>query len=76
MSQYPTPQYRTPKQKAEHRAYLGKVFFWLAMIPPAIFLLMVFGYSDQAPARLRDFTSALDGAMGRPVWTILAPRSK
>jgi hypothetical protein len=76
MSQYPTPEYRTPKQVAEHRAYLARAFFWLALIPPALFLLMVFGYSDQAPAKLRDFTTALDSAIGRPVWSILAPRSK
>lgn len=74
MSQYSPPPYRTSKQKAEHRAYLARVFFWLAMIPPALFLLMIFGYSDQAPARLRDFTKALDGAFGQPVWSILAPK--
>jgi hypothetical protein len=76
MGQYPTPEYRTPKQVAEHRAYLARVFFWIALIPPALFLLMVFGYSDQAPAKLRDFTVALDGSIGRPVWSILAPKSK
>jgi len=76
MKQYPTPEYRTPKQKAEHRAYLARVFFWLAMIPPALFLLMIFGYSDQAPTQLRDFTATLDNAFGRPVWSIVAPKAK
>ncbi len=76
MSQYQPPPYRTPKQKVEHRAYLARVFFWLALIPPALFLLMVFGYSDQAPAKLRDFTAALDSAIGKPVWKIVAPASK
>jgi hypothetical protein len=76
MSQYPTPQYRTPKQKAEHRAYLARAIFWIAMIPPVLFLLMVFGYSDQAPVTLRDFTAQLDGAFGRPVWSIIGPKSK
>ncbi|MET0277301.1 MAG: hypothetical protein ABW198_03115 [Pseudorhodoplanes sp.] len=76
MSHYPTPQYRTAKQKAEHRAYLGRVIFWIAMIPPALFLLMVFGYSDQAPAKLRDFVAQLDATFGGPVWSIIGPRSK
>ena len=76
MSRYPTPEYRTPKQKAEHRAYLARVLFWLALIPPALFLLMVFGYSDQAPAKLRDFTVQLDNAVGRPVWSIIGSKSK
>ncbi len=76
MKQYPTPEYRTAKQKAEHRAYLARVVFWLAMIPPALFLLMIFGYSDQAPAGLRNFTKTLDGAFGQPVLSILAPKSK
>ncbi len=76
MRQPPIPEYRTPKQVREHRVYLTRVFFWLAMIPPALFLLMVFGYSDQAPATLRDFTTKLDGAFGRPVWSLLAPKPK
>ena len=76
MSQYPNPNYRTPKQAAEHRAYMMRVIFWLAMVPPALFLLLVYGYSDQAPAKLRDFTAQLDGAFGRPVWSILSPGSK
>jgi hypothetical protein len=76
MSQYPPPEYRSPKQIAEHRAYMARVLFWLALVPPALFLLMVFGYSDQAPAKLRDFTAALDSAVGRPVLSILTPKSK
>lgn len=76
MSQYPTPEYRTAKQVAEHRAYLARVFFWLALIPPALFLLMIFGYSDQAPPKLRELTAALDSSIGSPVLSILAPRSK
>jgi hypothetical protein len=45
-------------------------------IPPLLFLLMVYGYSDQAPAFLRDLTAQLDGAFGRPVWSIIAPAPK
>jgi hypothetical protein len=76
MSQYPPPNYRNPKQAAEHRAYMTRVILWLAAIPPLLFLLMVFGYSDQAPTVLRDFTVQLDTAFGRPVWSIIAPAAK
>jgi hypothetical protein len=76
MSQYPHQHYRTPKQAAEHRAYMLRTILWLAAIPPLIFVLMVFGYSDQAPAFLRDFTTQLDGALGRPVWSLIAPAPK
>ncbi len=55
---------------------MTRVIFWFAMLPPALFLLMVFGYSDQAPAKLRDFTAQLDGAFVRPVWSILSPGPK
>ena len=76
MSQYPPPNYRNPKQAAEHRAYMIRVILWLAAIPPLLFMLMVYGYSDQAPAFLRDFTAQLDGAFGRPVWSLIAPAAK
>jgi hypothetical protein len=76
MSQYPPPNYRNPKQAAEHRAYMIRVILWLAVIPPLLFLLLAFGYSDQAPAALREFTSQLDAALGRPVWSIIAPSPK
>jgi hypothetical protein len=76
MSQYPTPNYRNPKQAAEHRSYMIRVILWLAAIPPLLFLLMLYGYSDQAPAFLRQFTLQLDGAFGQPVWSLIGPAAK
>ena len=76
MSQYPNPNYRTPKQAAEHRAYMIRTGLWLAAVPPLFFLLMVFGYSDQAPAFLRDATIQLDTMFGQPVWSIIGPAPK
>ncbi len=76
MSQFPTPNYRNPKQAAEHRAYMIRTILWLAAIPPLLFLLMVFGYSDQAPALLRQLTAQLDGAFGQPVWSLIGPAAK
>ena len=76
MSPYPPPNYRNPKQAAEHRAYMIRVILWLAAIPPLLFLVMAFGYSDQAPAFLREATVQLDAALGRPVWSIIGPAPK
>jgi hypothetical protein len=76
MSKYPLPYHRNPKQAAEHRAYMIRTILWLAAIPPLLFLLMVYGYSDQAPGFLRDATAQLDAAVGRPVWSIIAPAPK
>lgn len=73
MSPYPPPNYRNPKQAAEHRAYMIRVILWLAAIPPLLFLVMAFGYSDQAPAFLREATVQLDAALGRPVWSLIGP---
>lgn len=69
----PPPSYRSPKQAAEHRAYMIRTVLWLAAVPPILFALMVYGYSDQAPGFLRDFTASLDGVLGRPVWNFLQP---
>ena len=53
-----------------------RVILWLAAIPPLLFLVMAFGYSDQAPAFLREATVQLDAALGRPVWSIIGPAPK
>ncbi len=73
MSPYPPPNYRNPKQAAEHRAYMIRVILWLAAVPPLLFLVMAFGYSDQAPSFLREATVQLDAALGRPVWSLIGP---
>jgi hypothetical protein len=73
MSPYPPPHYRNPKQAAEHRAYMIRTVLWLAAVPPLLFALMVYGYSDQAPAFLRNFTASLDAMFGSPVWNLLSP---
>jgi len=76
MRQYPTPGYRSPKQAAEHRAYMIRTILWLAAIPPLLFVVMAFGYSDQAPSVLREFTAQLDAMFGHPVWSIIGPAPK
>lgn len=71
MSYIPPP---TPKQRAENRARLITTTLWLIAIPPVLFAVMAFGYSDQAPAWLRSATAQLDASFGQPVWSIIAPK--
>jgi hypothetical protein len=67
----------TPRQAAElrarRRARIVSALVWLLAILPLVFLVMAYGYSDQAPAALRNFTIALDSLFGSPVWLILNP---
>lgn len=53
-----------------------RTILWLAAIPPLLFIVMVYGYSDQAPTFLRDLTVQLDAMFGRPVWSIISPTPK
>lgn len=77
---YLPPRIPNPKKDAERRAHLWasliRAALWIAAIPPLLFLLMAYGYSDQAPAALRHFTIALDGLLGQPVWFIIGPDGK
>ena len=61
----------TPQEQAERRARIIKTILWAAAALPLIFIIMAYGYSDQAPAGLRDLTMKIDGAFGSPVWEIL-----
>jgi len=65
------PPYVSPKQRAENRARWIRFASWVAIAIPAAIVLMMFGYSDQAPGWLREFTVSLDAAFGFPVlWLI------
>lgn len=67
------PRYVSPKERAENRARLIRFGYWVAVAIPIIVGLMMLGYSDQAPAWLREFTVSLDGTFGFPVlWLIKA----
>ena len=48
----------------------------MPVIPPILFVLMAFGYSDQAPTFFRKATIAFDALFGSPVWSILDPRAR
>jgi len=61
------PKYVSPKQAAEDRARRRAALYWIVLAIPLIFMLLVFGYSDQAPAALRSTTITLDQALGYPI---------
>ncbi len=63
----------TPKQRIENRARIIRATLWIAAIPPVLFALMAFGYSDQAPFWLRAAVIQLDTMFGQPVWSIIGP---
>ena len=62
---------RSPKERAENRARLIRFAYGVAITIPAIVVLMIFGYSDQAPAWLRGLVVTLDGAFGFPVLSLI-----
>lgn len=66
---------KTPQQMKEHRANVISGILWLLAIPPILFALMAFGYSDQAPAFLRSLTIQLDTLFGQPVWSLIGPKA-
>ena len=64
---------KTPQQAKAQRASLISGILWLLAIPPVLFAIMAFGYSDQAPAFLRSVTVQLDAMFGGPVWWLIGP---
>ncbi len=67
----------TPKEAAANRARLRAraiaALYWIAAILPILLALMVYGYSDQAPAWLRAIAIEIDGLFGSPVWSLVGP---
>lgn len=76
MSQYLPPKIRGSQQAKAHRANIISGLLWLLAIPPVLFVIMAFGYSDQAPAFLRSLTVELDSLFGQPVWSLIGPQAK
>ena len=65
------PRYVSPKERAEDRARWLRFAYWTAVAIPAFIALMMFGYSDQAPHWLREFTVSLDIMLGYPfLWLV------
>ena len=68
----PNSRYVTPKEKAATRAQRLRFLYGFAVALPIVVTLMLFGYSDQAPAALRALTENVDGAFGYPVLRLIA----
>jgi hypothetical protein len=67
------PKYVSPKQAAENRARRRALIYWVAVAVPVVFMILLYGYSDQAPAALRAFVAAFDGMFGHPIlWLLTA----
>jgi hypothetical protein len=62
-----TPRYVTPKERAESRARFIRFSVAVSVVIPVAVALMMFGYSDHAPAWLRDAVASADSAFGYPV---------
>ena len=65
------PRYISPKERAENRARWLRFAYGVAVAFPATIALIMFGYSDQAPAWLRAFTASLDPMFGFPVLALI-----
>ncbi len=65
------PRYVSPKERAENRARIRAFIVW-GLAGLALFLgLMLYAYTDQAPAWLRNAAFQLDGAFGYPVLALI-----
>lgn len=75
---YLPPKIPNPQRDREQRAQMIRrtisTLLWITAIPPIAFMLMVFGYSDQAPAFLRDLVISVDSWFGSPVWDLIGPK--
>ena len=62
----------TAETAAENRARLKVRLYRAAVLIPLVFALLAFGYSDQAPALLREVTIGLDRLLGYPIMALIA----
>lgn len=66
-----TQRYISPQERAENRARWMRFAYGVAVAIPITVMVMMYGYSDQAPAWLRSLTVNLDAGFGFPVlWLI------
>ena len=66
------PRYVSPKERAENRARWRRFFYGAAAVLAVAVMLMLYGYSDQAPAWLRAATENVDAVLGYPVLRLIA----
>ncbi len=66
------PKYVKPGQREAERARLRTWLIWIAIAIPVAFFFFAYGYSDQAPAALRNAIIAVDRSMGYPIVWLLS----
>jgi len=66
-----TQRYISPEERAENRARWIRFAYLVAVVIPLTGMVMIYGYSDQAPAWLRDFTVNLDAAFGFAILSLI-----
>jgi hypothetical protein len=64
-------RYVSPKERAENRARITRFVLWSGAGIAVLFVVMMYAYSDQAPAGLREFVYRLDGSFGFPVLSLI-----
>ena len=69
------PPYVSPQQRAEQRARVRRFVYGVAIALPLLFVVVMFGYSDQAPHWIRVFAVNLDAFFGQPVLTLIKARA-
>jgi len=65
------PKYVPPGQAEQARARRRAIMYWIAVAIPLLVAVLMFGYSDQAPATLRSATITLDQSLGYPLARLL-----
>ncbi len=65
------PRYVSPKERAENRARIRAFIIWSTVALAVFLALMLYAYTDQAPAWLRQLAFQIDGAFGYPVLALI-----
>jgi hypothetical protein len=66
------PKYVRPGEAAERRARIKNALIWTAAAIPLAFMFLAYGYSDQAPAFLRNAIVVFDRSLGYPIIGLLS----
>lgn len=70
----PSPDYHryvSPKERAENRARIRAFIVWSVAAVAVFLVLILYAYTDQAPAWMRNLAFQIDGAFGYPVLALI-----
>jgi len=66
------PKFVRPEDAAQSRRQIQRRLLWTAIGIPIIFMVLAFGYSDQAPAFFRSSIVSIDRVLGYPIIGLLS----